>query len=140
MKFSFGKKSKRELETVKEELRAVCKRALGYGVMDATVVQGRRSKEKQNEYYKNRKSKVKWPNSKHNVRDENDLAKAVDVVPYVNGKISWNQKHCLVWAGLMLGAAAELGIAVRWGGNWDCDGEIVTDQRFNDLVHFELRK
>jgi len=26
---------------------------------------------------------------------------------------------------------------VRWGGDWDGDKD-TTDQRFNDLVHFEL--
>jgi peptidoglycan L-alanyl-D-glutamate endopeptidase CwlK len=31
-----------------------------------------------------------------------------------------------------------LGVKLRWGGNWDRDGEPVTDQDFQDLVHFEL--
>lgn len=35
-------------------------------------------------------------------------------------------------------ATVKLGIDIRWGGNWDMDGEPVTDQNFQDLVHFEL--
>ncbi|WP_232367585.1 M15 family metallopeptidase domain-containing protein [Alteromonas pelagimontana] len=28
---------------------------------------------------------------------------------------------------------------VRWGGDWDMDGQTL-DQKFNDLPHFELYK
>ena len=138
MKYVFGKSSKEKLETVSGCLRMVCKKALSYGVMDATVIEGRRSKEKQDLYFKQGKSKIQWPNSKHNVVGADELAKAVDIAPFVNGAISWNKDHCLVWAGLMLAAASELNITIRWGGNWDMDGEPVTDQKFQDLVHFEL--
>jgi hypothetical protein len=27
---------------------------------------------------------------------------------------------------------------LKWGANWDMDGEIITDQGFMDLPHFEL--
>ena len=137
-KFNFSNKSKEKLRTVHGNLCEVCKRALSYGVMDFTIVQGVRSQAEQDKYYELGTSKVKWPNSKHNVRDEGELAKAVDIAPFVNGKISWKIEHCLVLAGLVLGAAAELGVDIRWGGNWDMDGEVVTDQSFDDLVHFEL--
>jgi len=138
-KFCFGKKSKEKLRTVNGKLCEVCKRALSYGVMDFTIVQGVRSQAEQDRYYELGTSKVKWPDSKHNVRNEGDLARAVDMAPFVNGKISWKIEHCLVLAGLILGAAAELGVDLRWGGNWDMDGEVVTDQCFDDLGHFEMR-
>lgn len=129
-----------QLYTVDISLRMVCEKALSYGVMDASIIEGRRPKEKQNQYFREGKSRVQWPNGKHNVTTPDALANAVDVAPFVNGKISWNKNHCLVWAGLMLAAAAELGIKIRWGGNWDMDGEPVTDQQFQDIVHFELVK
>ena len=136
--YKYGKKSEKCLSTIKIELANVCRRALSYGVMDASVVEGRRSKEDQDRYFSEGKSRVKWPNGKHNVMCPGDLACAVDIAPYVNGKVSWNKNHCLVWAGLMLAAASEEGVSIRWGGNWDMDGEPVTDQNFQDLVHFEL--
>ncbi len=37
----------------------------------------------------------------------------------------------------MLAAAHDLGIELRWGGDWDRDAEF-DDQTFNDLPHFEL--
>ena len=138
MVFKFGSKSNQILATVKSELTNVARRALSYGVMDATAIQGRRSKPEQDRCYRLGKSKVQWPNSKHNVVSPEMLASALDIAPYVNGQVSWNKNHCLVWAGLMLAAAAEKGVKIRWGGNWDMDGEPVTDQEFQDLAHFEI--
>jgi len=40
-------------------------------------------------------------------------------------------------AGVMLNAAQEMGIRVRWGGDWDGDGS-TKDQTFHDLGHYEL--
>ena len=134
--YKFGKSSEDRLLSVHPDLVAVCRKMLSYSILDATVVQGRRSKEDQDRAFKEGKSKLKYPQSRHN----SDPSEAVDIAPFVNGKVSWNTQHCLVLAGLMLAAASELGIKVRWGGNWDRDGEPVTDQTFNDLVHFELDK
>ena len=134
--YKFGKSSEDRLSSVHHDLVRVCRRMLGYGILDATVVQGRRSQEDQDRAFKEGKSKLKYPQSRHN----SDPSEAVDIAPFVNGKVSWNTQHCLVLAGLMLAAASELGVKVRWGGNWDRDGEPVTDQTFNDLVHFELDK
>ena len=136
--YTFGKGSKAQLATVRESLRGVARRALGWGIMDLVVVQGRRSKEEQSRYFDLGKSKVEWPFSKHNVLNPGDEAKAFDIAPYVNGKISWDWKHCLVSAGIILAAAEVEGVSLRWGGNWDMDGEPITDQGFQDLVHFEL--
>jgi peptidoglycan LD-endopeptidase CwlK len=30
-----------------------------------------------------------------------------------------------------------MGIEIRWGGDWDGDGDL-SDHKFNDLPHFEL--
>jgi peptidoglycan L-alanyl-D-glutamate endopeptidase CwlK len=31
-----------------------------------------------------------------------------------------------------------MGIKIRWGGDWDSDGDI-NDNRFDDLVHVEIK-
>ena len=137
-KYAYGRGSLIKLRTVNRKLWQVCERALGYGIMDATVIQGVRSRAEQDHYYDTGKSKVRWPDSKHNIQLQDVLADAVDIAPYINGKVSWNKLHCCVWAGLMLAAAKEEGVVLRWGGNWDGDSEPITDQIFQDLVHFEL--
>lgn len=140
MIYSFGKKSKKCLSEVHEDLQNVARLALEWGVMDFAVIEGRRSKERQNGFYNSGKSRVQWPNGKHNVLNKADLANAYDIAPVVNGKLSWGQKHCIHLAGVIISAGKCLGIKIRWGGNWDMDGEPITDQDFQDLVHFERRK
>ena len=135
----WGKKSIERLDGLDPLLRQVLDRALSYQILDISIIQTVRSKEEQDEYFRTGKSKVKWPNGKHNVTEDSPLAKAADVAPYIPGRgVSWNKLHCCVLAGIILAAAKEEEVAIRWGGNWDMDSEPITDQDFQDLVHFEL--
>jgi len=60
---------------------------------------------------------------------------AVDVAPY---PIDWeNTNRFFYLAGLVEGIAAMMGVKVRFGGDWDSDKDF-SDQKFNDLVHFEI--
>lgn len=131
--YKFGKQSKENLSQAHEDIQAVARAALAFGVIDFSVVETHRGQAAQNRYHQLGKSKLTWPHSKHN----SFPADASDLVPYVDGKLSWDRSHCLVLAGVVLAAAALLKIKIRWGGNWDMDGEPVTDQDFQDLVHFE---
>jgi peptidoglycan L-alanyl-D-glutamate endopeptidase CwlK len=135
--YRYGRRSKERLAAADGDLRRVLERALGYGLMDITILQSVRSREDQERAFAEKRSRVHWPNSKHNVLREGDPAEAVDAAPYVNGAASYNYNHCCFLAGLVQAAASELGVSVRWGGNWDMDGEPVTDHDFQDLVHFE---
>lgn len=134
--FKFGIKSESRLDQVHPTLVLVMRESLAYGIMDFAITEGHRDEETQNKYYyaKPSKSKVKFPDGKHNKIP----ALAVDVVPYIKGDASWHNLHCCILAGVILSAAAKLGIEVRWGGNWNMDSEPITDQEFQDLVHFEL--
>lgn len=136
MKYSFGNKSSRELETCNLSLQHIARQALAYGLIDFSIVEGYRSDEKQHQYFIEDKSKVDAgdPGAKHNYKKPSE---AFDAVPYVNGKSSWKWQHCIFLAGVILAAAKKVGEEVRWGGNWDMDGEPVTDQDFQDLVHYE---
>jgi len=137
--FKFSAKSKARLRTCKPEIREVFETVLALGIIDFGVSCGVRTKEEQNKAYSEGRSKLKWPKSKHNVINLDRLSNAVDVYIYIKGKgISYHQGHCCILAGLVLGEAARRGIKMRWGGNWDMDSEPLTDQRFQDLVHFEL--
>ena len=137
MKYSYGKRSSEVLITVSFNLRLVFKEALATGLIDIAAIEGMRAKTRQNRLFKINKSKVQWPDSKHNVLNPNDLAHAVDAAPYVNGKISDNWYHCIYLAGIIQSCGEKLNIPIRWGGNWDCDGEPITDQDFQDLWHYE---
>lgn len=102
---------------------------------DCTIIEGHRGKARQNQLYQAGDSKVQWPDGKHNAMP----SEAVDAGPYFPGKgIPWNESaQFYFFAGKVIAKARELGIKLRWGGDWDRDND-VKDQRFNDLVHFEL--
>jgi peptidoglycan L-alanyl-D-glutamate endopeptidase CwlK len=99
--------------------------------MDVTILCTHRGQVEQDKAYHTNKSKLKWPNSKHNSLP----SIAVDIAPY---PIDWNNtKRFGYMAGLVVTIGAAKGHKVRWGGDWDSDGE-TQDQNFHDLPHFEL--
>ena len=99
--------------------------------MDCTILEGHRNEERQDDFFKMGKSELKWPDSKHNSLP----SMAVDVAPY---PIDWTDTPRFYhFAGIVLGIASQVGVKIRWGGDWDGDKEF-KDQTFNDLVHFEL--
>lgn len=117
----FSEKSLQRLGECHEDLQRVLRMAVE--VMDFKVLQGHRGEAEQNKAFAEGKSKLQWPNSKHNQLP----AQAVDVAPY---PIDWEDRrrfHEL--AGVIKGIAHALGVQVKWGGNWE---------RFKDYPHFEL--
>lgn len=101
------------------------------------VVVGHRTQEDQDKAFAEKKSKVRWPNSKHNSKP----SRAVDIAPIVikDGKetIDWNNRERFCYfAGYVMRAADELGIKIRWGGDWNQNRDPKDDGW--DMPHFEL--
>ena len=129
-------RSKSKLSTVDLRLQKVLKAVID--VYDFTVLDGYRSEEMQNKAYKSGKSRVKYPNSKHNTFP----SKAIDIAPWPIppnwGNDSWKDMvKFYEMAAIVLYEAAKQGVSVRWGGDWDGDGDY-KDNKFDDLVHFEI--
>lgn len=128
---SFGKRSRDNLAEAHTDLQRLFNEVIKY--YDCSVIEGHRGQEEQDRYYHSGKSKVKFPNSKHNKTP----SMAVDVVPY---PVDWKaEKRFYMFVGVVRGVAAILGINIRCGADWDGDME-VKDQNFHDLPHFELVK
>ena len=126
---SFGITSQRRLVTCHPNLRLLCDEVIKD--IDIAVICGHRSKEEQDRAYELGRSTVKWPNSKHNSMP----SMAVDIGPY---PINWdNLYQWRMFGGYVLWKAECLGINIRWGGDWDRDGDM-WDHRFIDMPHFEL--
>ena len=122
----FGKRSKRRLKGIHPKLVSVLNELVK--IMDVTVIEGIRSKERQLELLEKGATKVKY--SKH--MD----GKAVDLAPY---PIDWKDRDRFHYMGGMIrGIAKALNLDIRWGGDWDSDGEI-KDNNFDDLVHIEIK-
>jgi len=121
----FGKRSKKRLEGVNIVLVHILNKLIK--IMDVTIIEGLRTQKRQDELVKKGASKTKF--SKH------IEGRAVDVAPY---PIDWDDRERFHYMGGMLrGIAHEMGVKIRWGGDWDSDGEIA-DNNFDDLVHVEL--
>lgn len=98
---------------------------------DCTILEGHRDKKRQDEAFRSGLSKLKFPASKHNRYPSH----AVDVIPYPIDFSDVKGIYAFGW--FVIAKAKEMGIKIRWGGDWDGDGD-TKDQKFNDLVHFEL--
>ena len=125
----FGRKSKKELATCNDKLRDVFNEVIKH--VDCSVLEGHRGEDRQNQLYEEGKTKVYFPNGRHN----SNPSRAVDVVPY---PIDWDDRERFhLFAGFVLGIAKSKGIDLRWGGDWDRDWTVM-DNRFDDFPHFEL--
>ena len=126
----FGKESKKHLLTCDNKLQKVFNEVIKH--VDCSVLEGHREKDRQNKLYKEGKTKVKYPNGRHNRQPSS----AVDVTPY---PVDWkDSERQTLFAGFVIGVASQMGIKLRWGGDWDQDFQVV-DNRFDDFPHFELK-
>ena len=125
----FGRKSKARLITCEKDLQMVFNEVIKY--VDCSILEGYREKDRQNALYDEGKTKVRYPNGRHNASP----SRAVDVTPY---PVDWaDRERQTLFAGFVLGVANQMGIKLRWGGDWDQDFE-VQDNKFDDFPHFEL--
>ena len=92
MQIKFGKKSKLNLCAGLDYrlVHVICEVAKLDLPYDITIFETTRSISKQKEYIATGKSKTM--NSKH-IPDANGIVRAFDVVPYVNGKNTWDKKY-----------------------------------------------
>jgi len=126
----FGQSSKKRLSSCHPKLKKVFNEVIK--TVDCSVLEGRRSKVRQNALYEEGKTKVKYPKGRHNSNPSN----AVDVVPY---PIDWDDRERFIYfGGFVKGCAFRMDIPLRWGGDWDSDTQL-SDNKFDDLVHFELK-
>ena len=149
----FSNTSTTKLVTCSKNLQLLFNRVVK--TVDCTIVEGHRNRETQNRMFDRKRSQLCWPNSSHNII----LSRAVDVVPYLHG-IDWrseadllkaiankesvgkimvivhNIERWLYFVGFVMGTAKEMGIKIRWGGDWDGDTELA-DNNFDDWPHFE---
>ena len=133
----YSNRSKNNLATCHPDLQTVFHEVIKH--FDVAILEGHRSKERQNRLHAEGKSQLTYPQSEHNAMPSN----AVDVAPW---PIDWqDRERFTLMAGFVQGVAAQLHARgeiehlLRWGGDWDKDTQ-VQDNGFDDLPHFELYK
>lgn len=84
--------------------------------LDLSVTCGFRGEAEQHAAFTSGKSKLDWPRSAHNKQP----ARAVDVCPYYDGKLQWNDRdRFLMVQGALRLVAAQRGIALKPMISWD---------------------
>jgi peptidoglycan L-alanyl-D-glutamate endopeptidase CwlK len=117
---TLGIKSKERLLTCHPDLQLIVEELVLE--MDITVLCGTRGEAEQNEAFRTGKSKLKFPNSKHNSLP----SKAVDLAPY---PIDWNNiKRFDIMMDIAQKIADKHGIKIRLGRTFS----------FKDYPHMEL--
>ena len=126
----YSKRSKDRLATCDTRLQDIFNKVIKY--VDCSVLEGHRSKERQNKLYDKGRTKVRYPDGRHNASP----SQACDVTPY---PVNWDDRERqTLFAGFVLGLARAMGYKLRWGGDWDMDFQVM-DNRFDDFPHFEIR-
>ena len=143
MSYKLGNTSKKRLSTCHIDLQKIIETAIEVSAIDFGIAEGHRSTERQKQLFDLGLSKIDGitKKGKHNYSP----SMAFDIYAWVNGKSSYDSRYIIYLGGVintvakMLYDSEVIFHKVRWGGNWDVDGEIITDQGFIDIGHFELK-
>lgn len=121
MSFRFSKRSLQNLDGVHPDLKKVMSHAIKTTDVDFVVIEGLRSIERQRELFD--RGATKTMNSRHLT------GHAVDVVPYIEGAVSWHWPDYYKLADNIKRAAKDMDVPLDWGGDWAA---------FKDGPHWQL--
>lgn len=162
MAHSFGESSTKQYNTLHPDLKIILDHVISVCEVDFSLLEGYRSPEKQFGYFKQgrkQNSSGEWivtepskvitnVDGYKNVGKHNHYpSTAIDINVYVPDKpeLIWDKVHLTYIAANMVRIADQLykegkiTHKLRWGGNWDGDGDLA-DNKLYDLPHFELYK
>ena len=128
----WGANSLNTRETIDPRLNAVSDVVLQ--IRDHSIIQGHRGEHEQNAAFDAGNSKLRWPDGKHNKLP----SLALDMQPYPLPQDHDTLREDLSYlAGLYVGVGRMMGLTLRWGGDFDMDGE-TADNHWDDLYHIEI--
>jgi peptidoglycan L-alanyl-D-glutamate endopeptidase CwlK len=134
---TYGKASRECIEQLDGRLQRVLYRYADWAPpeLDLAIICGHRGEAEQTLAYTTKKSKTPWPRSKHNKLPS--LAFDFRPSPFPSAE-HWKDaiRFGRIAGGILLAASIEK-VPVRWGGDWDQDGQSI-DETFLDLGHVEL--
>lgn len=118
----FGSRSLKNMQGIHPDLRLVLDKALQDSPLDFVVIEGLRTKERQQELFDSKASQ--------RLDSRHITGHAVDLLPIgPDGKPAFDWPLYDQLGPAVKKAAAELGIELDWGGDW---------KKFKDGPHFEL--
>lgn len=121
-------------------MRSAVERAIQLTTQDFLVLEGVRTKARQAKLYAQGRTEpgdiVTWTlTSNHFLNQDTGFGHAVDLCP---SPVDWNTPSKFdAISKAMFQAAAEIGVKIRWGADWDSDGK-PRERGESDSPHFEL--
>jgi peptidoglycan L-alanyl-D-glutamate endopeptidase CwlK len=163
MSYSYGARSRAEMQGMHPDLIRVLNKAITITKQDYTIFDGKRTAREQNALFRRGASKLDGYNriSKHQ-EQRDGYVHAADLVPWRDSdgdgdnEVHWYWPAIYVIAEAMFTAAVEENVQLRWGGCWqhinpvaDVPPETLVEQyvrrklkagkrAFNDGPHWEL--
>lgn len=145
MAFRLGAQSRARLAGVHPDLVRVVERAIQLSSVDFSVLEGVRTPQRQRELYAQGRTKpgpkVTWTlASNHFVNARTGYGHAVDLIPFPvdwEGPVRFPKFDAIATA--MFAAAAELGVPIRWGADWNRNGK-PRERGETDSPHWELAR
>ena len=144
MPFTLSARSRARLAGVHPDLAKVVNLAIRLTTVDFAVLEGVRTPERQRELYAQGRTKpgkkVTWTLTSNHFAAPDGFGYAVDLVPWPvdwEGPTRFPKFDAIAEA--MFAAAKELGVPIRWGADWDQDGN-PRERGETDSPHFELVK
>ena len=144
MSYIFSRKSLDKLHECHKDIQAILKELID--IYDFSIIEGHRTLDTQQKYFKEGKSKLDGINKKS--KHQSFPSMAVDIMPYKKGTNAFSgneldDRRFYMMMGMVKAIADRLlkdgtiTHKVRFGLDWDGD-DTFKDQTFHDLPHFEL--
>jgi len=121
MAYSFGARSLARLEGVHPDLIRVFKRAIAASPIDFTVLEGLRTKARQEQLLAQHATTT--------MKSRHLTGHAVDAAPVIDGEVRWDWPLYNKLAPIIKEAARVEGVPIEWGGDW---------KTFKDGPHWQL--
>ena len=144
--YNLSHRSRKRLQGVHPELALVFKEAITHSPIDFGIAPdgGVRTAERQNQLFNDPNVKTSADGykrlSSHQIQDGSRYGHAVDIICYLDGKITWDEMHFAIAGGAILATASALknagviSIDLDWGATF---GSL--NYRGWDSGHFEIR-
>jgi peptidoglycan L-alanyl-D-glutamate endopeptidase CwlK len=142
MTFVLGKASEANLLGVQPKLICCVRYAIKRTRVDFSVFEGLRDAARQAKLYASGASRT--------LKSDHLDGYAVDLVPYLDGRLQWQQPLCIEVARVMHQASRDLSVSLGWGAVWDrelatldadnLDDEIEAYKRRYRLTHPDPKK
>ncbi len=136
MGFKFGQKSIDEQRGVHPNLISVANGTIAISPVDFSFHDGLRALETQQEYVRTGVSKTL--DSKH-IKQKDGFGHAMDLVPYIGGKLRWEWPPIFVIARCVQSEAIRLGVPMTWGAVWDCDLRELSTKLEWEVEQYKIR-